>query len=100
MARRRKKRGGRKKKSIPVLPLLPALVPASTTLKAVSEGMNVAAVPEYFVWQSIGYSASDEAWNQSIMTRQLGLAIAGIVGHKIANKTVNKYIPSWVGIKL
>jgi len=49
--------------------------------------------PDYFLWQATGYSSTDSGFNIPIVTRQLGLVVAGMVGHKIANRMgINKHI--------
>lgn len=97
MARRRKKSRSKGKKKLPILPMLPAVVPAVMAYKAVGISSEF---PNYFVWQLTGYSPSDDAWNKTVMKRQIGLVAVGAVGHMIANKYINKKLPKWIPISL
>ena len=84
MARRRKQKGSRKKdKSIPLSSLLPAM-PA--IVRVANDGFSLKYTPTTVLYEMVGYAANEKTWVTSTVTRQIGLGIAGIVSHKLANK--------------
>ena len=93
MARRRRgrKKGSRKKdKSIPILLTLPVVVPAWMAYKNV--GLS-ADYPEALVRGLTGYGISTASWNLDTTRNQVGLIVASMIGHKVANKLgINKHI--------
>ena len=101
MARRRRysrKKGRRKGK--PAISLL-AMAPAYPVIVGVYSKVKVGdfeRIPNTIVHQSIGMSLDGEPWDQAVAMRQLGLAVGGIVGHKVANKLgVNRYLKKATG---
>lgn len=90
MARRGRKSRKSGKPAIPLLMTLPVVIPAVKSYQAV--GMT-AALPEYMLWQTTGYSASEGKFNKDLVIRQVGLTVAGMVGHKVANRLgINKHL--------
>ena len=86
----RKRKGGRTSRAVPLLMTMPVIVPAMKTYSAV--GLT-ASFPEYMLWQTTGYSMTDGKFNKTIVMRQLGTVVAGMIGHKIANRMgINKHI--------
>lgn len=91
MARRRRSRKrGKSKQSIAVLPVMCALAPALQTYSAAGAIWYPGAEKDY-LYNYTGY-AEGQKLNMSKAMGVLGLQIVGIVGHKIANRTVNRYI--------
>ena len=92
MARRRRygrKRSGKKSKSVAILPLFGGLAPAYMAYNAV--GLTK-TLPIAILQQYTGYNPDTGDWNSKFPIRAGGMMILGMVGHKIAAKTVNKYI--------
>lgn len=86
----RKKKSRKQDRAIPLLLTLPVVVPAIRTYNEV--GLSK-AFPEYFLLESTGYSTTDSKFNENVIKRQLGLVVAGMVGHKIANRLgINKHL--------
>jgi hypothetical protein len=96
MARRRGKKRGSRSRSIPLF----ALLPLAPGIPPLIEESGLANKVKVFTYQVTGYHAGEKKLDMAIVGRQLGLAVAGVIGHKIANKTVNKYIPKWLMVKL
>ena len=69
---------------------LPVVVPAIEAYKAVGLSKQF---PENYLWRQTGYSMTDNAVNTGIVTKIIGLAILGTVGHKIAGRLgINRYV--------
>jgi len=92
MARRfrSKKRGGRRAKSIAVLPVAPLAIVVGRT---VTSGASPAGMIEGFVRDTTGYDKGAGKFNiDKAMPFWLGTG-AAIIAHKVANKTgVNNYV--------
>jgi hypothetical protein len=96
MARRRRSYGRKKgRKSKPSVSLL-ALAPAYPVIVGVYNKVQVGdfeRIPHAIVHQATGISLDGAPWDKAVAMRQVGLAIGGIVGHKMANKLgVNRYL--------
>jgi len=89
MARRKAKRGGRRAKSIPIMPLIPIAGVAVEAMKYDSAQSKIATVSK----RLIGYDLINHKLELSAAVPfWVGEGVA-IVGHKVANKTgINNYV--------
>ena len=90
MARRRRgRKGGRKSKAIPVAPLLPI---AYVGYRAATKDGGIPEKLGVFSVLTTGYDPRTNTFNvQAALPFWIG-EVAAIVVHKVANKTVNRYI--------
>lgn len=90
MARRGRKRGGRRAKSIPILPIAPLAIVTARTLQS---GASPAGMIEGFVRDTTGYDKGAGKFNaEKAMPFWIG-TVAGVVVHKAANKTgINNHV--------
>ena len=90
MARRgRRGKKGRGKKAIPLAVMLP-IAPGINRIMTYPQDLRH-AVPDAIFLDTLGFDRTLNKFNTTILTRQLGLCIAAMVGHKIANASgVNK----------
>ena len=95
MARRRRKGKGRRgSRAIPLLSLMP-VYPA--VARVATEG-SMAEKPKLLVYELTGYNMFTGGWEAPKAGRVLTLAIVGIVGHKMANKLgINKHVKKLTG---
>jgi len=88
---RRKRRGGRKgSKAIAILPVAALSIPAFEAYSGC--GGDLKTLPKWLLYT---YTGTREAggWDSVRATRNIGLLIGAVVGHKVANKMgLNKYI--------
>jgi len=87
MARRRKKGRGRKKGAFPILATLPVAVPLIETWRWNGKKLTpVDAFGEHYLYEQTGYAMSDGQVHFDKVGKVIGLAIIGMVGHKLAGK--------------
>ena len=100
MARRRRysrKKGRKSKPAISLLAMAPAYPVIVGVYSKVQAG-DYARIPHAIVNQATGLSLDGDPLDKTIMARQVGLAIGGMVGHKMANKLgVNRYLKKATG---
>ena len=90
MARRKgKRKGGRKQKAIPLLPTVASVVPAYNAYKSVG---FTSGLPIQLLYEYTGYAAGDKKFYPAKAISTGSLILVSVIGHKIANKTVNRYI--------
>jgi hypothetical protein len=88
--RGRKGHGRRGSKAFPIMGALPVIVPLLDAYK--SQGFTK-GFPENYLYQQTGYALSDGTIHWGQTTKIAGLAILGIVGHKVAGRVgLNKYV--------
>jgi len=90
MARRRRKGRGHKTKAIPLAPLLPGALIVMNDY-ALSAGINKLFV-DRLARDLVGVDPVTKKWSFTNIAPFAGGTIAGIIVHKVAAKTVNKYI--------
>ena len=99
VARRRyygRKRKGGKSKSIPIAPLAPLAMTVIGDLSAhglTKDGLN------YVTLHTTGVDSAGHYAFANHKSFVLG-TVAGVIIHKVANKTVNRYIPKWLMVKI
>ena len=94
MARRRRysrKRGRKSKPSIALLAMAPVYPALAGVYSKILIG-DYARIPHTIVHQSTGIQL-DGPFDKAVAARQVGLAIGGMVAHKMANKLgINRYL--------
>ena len=90
MARRRRgRKGGHKSKAIPVAPLLPIGFVTLAAYKSQGLTSNMAAEMSR---NMVGYDPLTKTFSATTATPFWLGEIAAVVIHKVANKTINKYV--------
>jgi hypothetical protein len=90
-----RKRGHKRKGKIALLPLITAGYGPMAGLMDTYKLNDWAHLPDHLVYQSIGYDPGTNKFNTAVITRNAGLFIGGVIGHKLANKYINKYLRPW-----
>jgi hypothetical protein len=94
MARRRRSYGKRKRggkmKSIPIAPILPVGMVVYQAYKDAG-GLNINMLNAIGM-RTTGYNALSKTYNIDSAKGFWGGEVAGIIVHKVANKTINKYL--------
>lgn len=88
MARRKRRGGRRKSKSIPIAPIAPLAAVVLTEYS--SSGLSKAMMYDV-LYKTTGVTADGKLRVDVAMPFWLATG-AGIIVHKVANKTINKYI--------
>lgn len=89
MAKRKKRRGSRMK-AIPIAPIAPVLF---TAVRAYHDGGDSwEKKGKYFAMYTTGYDAGHHDFRPAEAVPFWAGTLAGVIVHKVANKTINKYI--------
>jgi len=99
MAKRRygKKKGGSRSKKMPIAVFAPMAVPL---IRAYQQTGTYGAKMDRLTRSITGVSIDSGQFNVADALPYWMAQGAGIVVHKVAGKTVNRYIPKWVPVSL
>jgi len=99
MAKRRygKKRRGSRSKKVPMAIMVPLAGQAMSSYMASS---NPAHKLNNFALKTTGYDFVNGNFNAGAAMPFWGAMVAGIVVHRVAGRTVNRYIPKWIPVSL
>jgi len=85
MARRRRGRKGKKgSRAFPLFSIIP-IMPAASRFLEHSAG-PVKDWPAVIMFETTGYDYQTQTWDQARAVREIGLVVAALIGHKLANR--------------